>query len=91
MAKLIENPETVLVIYGEVSPVWDALATVLEAPRVAENDHWYGKVQLCYWLPGVGKTVKGGVQVKPPVLVAAVKIQKKVCTTRLDCEASQCL
>ena len=39
MAKSIHNPETVLVIYGELSPVWDDLATVLEAPRNAENDY----------------------------------------------------
>ena len=30
MAKLIDNPETVLVIYGEVQTVWDAVQTVLE-------------------------------------------------------------
>ena len=88
MAKLINNPETVLVIYGEVSPVWDALATLLEAPRIAENGYWYEKVQVCYWLPGAGKTGKGGIQVKPLVPVAGVKIKKKVCTTLLDCEAS---
>ena len=35
MAKLIENPETVLVIYGEVETVWDALQTVLETPGIA--------------------------------------------------------
>ena len=78
-------------IYGEVSPVWDALATVLEAPGIAENDYWYEKVQVCYWLPGAPKTGKGGIQVKALVLVAGVKIKKKVCTTLLDCEASQCL
>ena len=39
MAKLIDNPETVLVIYGEVEPVWDALQTVLETPGIAENDY----------------------------------------------------
>ena len=32
MAKLIDNPVTVLVIYAEVSPMWDALAPVLETP-----------------------------------------------------------
>ena len=29
MAKLIDNPETVVVIYGELEAVWDALQTVL--------------------------------------------------------------
>ena len=91
MAKLMDNPETVLVIYGDVSPVWDALATVLEAPRIAENDYWYEKVQVCYWLPGARKTGKAGIQVKALVLVAGVKIKKKVCTTLLDCKAWQCL
>ena len=32
MAKLIHNPETVLVIYGEVEPVRDALQKFLETP-----------------------------------------------------------
>ena len=91
MAKLIDNPETVRVIYSEVEPVWDALQTVLETPGNAENDYWYEKVQVCYWLPGAGKTGKGGIQVKPLVLMAGVKIKKKVCTALLDCEASQCL
>ena len=91
MAKLIDNPETVLVIYGEVKTVWDALQTVLETPGIAENDYWYEKVQVCYWLPGVGKTGKGGIQVKALVLLAGVKIKKKVCTTLSDCEALQCL
>ena len=40
---------------------------------------------------GAGKTGKGGIQVKALVLLAGVKIKKKVCTTLLDCEASQCL
>ena len=48
MAKLIDNPETVLVIYGEVPPVRDALATALEAPAIAENGYCYEKVQVCY-------------------------------------------
>ena len=91
MAKLIDNPEAVLVIYGEVEPLWDALQTVLETPGIAENDYWYEKVQVCYWLPGAGKTGKGGIQVKALVLLAGVKIKKKVCTALLDCEASQCL
>ena len=91
MAKLIDNPETVLVIYGEVQTVWDAQQTVLETPGTAENDYWYEKVQVCYWLPGAGKTGKGGIQVKALVLLASVKIRKKVCTTLFDCEASQCL
>ena len=91
MAKLIDNPETVLVIYGDVETVWDALQTVLEMPGIAENDYWYEKVQVCYCLPGAGKTGKGGIQVKALVLLAGVKIKKKVCTTLLDCEASQCL
>ena len=90
MAKLIDNPENVLVIYSEVSPMWDALATVLEAPRIAENEYWYEKVQVCYWLPDAGKTGKGGIQAKALVLVAGVKIKKKVCTTLLGCEASKC-
>ena len=91
MAKYIDNPETVLVIYGEVEPVWDALQTVLETPGIAGNDYWYEKVQGCYWLPGAGKTVKGGIQVKALVLLAAVEMKKKVCTTLFDCRASQCL
>ena len=91
MAKLIDNPEAVLVIYSKVSPPWDALATVPEAPGIAENDYWYEKVQVCYWLPGAGKTGKGGIQVKALVLVAGVKIKKKVCTALLDCEASHSL
>ena len=91
MAKSIDNPETVLVIYGEVEPAWDALQTVLETPGIAENDYWYEQVQVCYWLPGAGKTGKGGIQVKALVLLAGVKIKKKVCTTLLDCKASQCL
>ena len=91
MAKLIDNPETVLVIYGEVSPVLDALATVLEASGIAANNYCYEKVQVCYWLPGAGKTGKGGFQVRALVLVAGVKFKKKVCTMLLNCEASQCL
>ena len=91
MAKLIDNPETVLVIYGEVETVWDVLQTVLETPGIAQNDYWYEKVQVCYWLPGAGKTRKSGIQVKALVLLAGVKIKKKVCTTLSDCEASQCL
>ena len=91
MAKLIDNPETVLVIYGKVEPVWDAPQTVLETPGIAENDYWYEKVQVCYWLPGAGKTGKGGIQVKALVLLAGVKIKKKVSTTLWDCEAFQCL
>ena len=47
MAKLIDNPETVLVIYGEVEPVWDALQTLLDTPGMPENDYWYAKVQVC--------------------------------------------
>ena len=46
-AKLIRNPGTVLVVYGKVSAVRDALATVLEAPGIAENDYRYEKVQVC--------------------------------------------
>ena len=88
MAKLIDNPETVPVIYGEVETVWDALQTVLETPGIPENDYWYEKVQVCYWLLGAGKTGKGGIQVKALVLLAGVKIKKKVCRTPL---ASQCL
>ena len=91
MAKLIDDPETVLVIYGEVESVWDALQTVLETPGYAEKDYWYEKVQASYWLPGAGKTGKGGIQVKALALLAGVKIKKKVCTTLSDCEASQCL
>ena len=91
MTKLIDNPETVLAIYGEVETVWDALQTVLERRGIAENNYWYEKVQVCYWLPGAGKTGKGGIQVQALVLLAVVKIKKKVCTTLSDCEASQCL
>ena len=90
-AKLIDNPKTVLMMYGEVSPVWDALTTVLEAPRIAETDYWYEKVQVCHWLPGAGKTRKGGIQVEALVLVAGVKIKEKVCTPLLDYEGLQCL
>ena len=91
MAKLIDNPETVLVIYSEVEPVWDALQTVLETPGIGDNDYWYENVQVCYWLPAAGKTGKGGIQLKAIVLLAGVKIKKGVCTTLLDCEASQCV
>ena len=91
MAKLIDNPETVLVIYREMSPVWPALATVLEAPGIAENDYWPGKVQVCHWLPGASKTGNGRIPVKALILVAVVKIKKKVCTTLLDCEAPHSL
>ena len=91
LIKLIDSPETVLVIYGEVQPLWDALQTVPETPGIAENDYWYEQVQVCYWLPGAGKTGKGAIQVKALVLLAGVKIKKKICTTLLDCEASQCL
>ena len=90
MAKLIHNPQTVLVINGEVETVWDALQTVLETPGIAENDYWYENVQVCYWLPGAGKPGKGGIQVKALVLPAGFKIKKKVCTTLSDCEESQC-
>ena len=82
MAKLIDTPETVLVIYGEVETVFKALATVLETPPIADNDYWYEKVQVCYWLPGAGKTGKGGIQVKALVLLAGITIKKRVCTTR---------
>ena len=68
--------------------MWDALASVLEAPGIAENDYWYEKVQMCHWLPGAGQTGKGGIQVKALIPVAAVKIKTKVCTTLFDCEAS---
>ena len=91
MAKLIDNPEIVLVIYDEVEPVWNTLQTVLETPGIAENDYWCEKVQVCYWLPAAGKTEKGGIPVKAPVLLADVKIKKMVCTMLLDCQASQCL
>ena len=91
MAKLIDNLETVLAIYGEVSPAFDALQTVLEAPGIAEHDYWHEKVQVCHWLPGAGKTAKGGIQVNALVLVAGLKIRKKVCTTLSDCEASHSL
>ena len=91
VAKLIHNPETVLVIYGEVETVWDAQQTVLGTPGNAENDYWYEKVRVCYCLPGAGKTGKGRIHVKALVLLAGVKIKKKVCTTLLDCDASQCL
>ena len=90
MAKLIDNPESVLVIYAKVETVWDALQTVLETPGIAENDYWYEKVQVCYWLPGAGETGKGGIQVEALVLLAGAKIEKKVCTTLSDCLASQC-
>ena len=46
MGKLIENPETLLAIYGEVLPAFDTLQTVLDAPRIAENDYWCAKVQV---------------------------------------------
>ena len=91
MAKLIDNPETVLVIYGEAETVSDALQTVLEMPGIAEKDYWYEIVQVCYWLPGAGKTGKGRIQVKVLVLLAGIKIKKKICTRLLVCEASQCL
>ena len=91
MAKVIGNPETVLVIYGEVKPVWGALQPVVETPAIVENDYWCEKVQVCYWPPGAGKTGKGGVEVKALVLLAGVKIKKNVFTTLLDCEASECL
>ena len=91
MAKLIDNPEAVLVIYGEVEPAFDALQTVLEMPGIAENDYWYEKVQVCYWLPGAAKTGKGGIQVKGLILPAGIKIKKKVRTALSDCEASQCM
>ena len=51
MAKLIDNPEPVLVIYGDVQTVWDALQTVLETPGIAANVYRYEKVQVCSWLP----------------------------------------
>ena len=89
MAKLIDNPEPVLVIYSEVETVWDALQTVLETPGIAENNYWYEKVQVCYCLLGAGKTGKGGIQVKALVLLAGVKIKIKVCTTLSDCKALQ--
>ena len=76
MAKLIDNPETVLLIYGEVEPVWDALQTVSETPGIAEKNYWYEKVQVCYWLPGAGKTGKGGTQVRALVLLASVEFKK---------------
>ena len=90
MGKLIDNPKTVLVLYSKVDPVWEALQTVLETPGIAENNYWYEKVQVCYWLPIAGNTGKGRIQVKALVLLAGVKIKKKVCKTHLDCEASQC-
>ena len=91
MPKLIKNPETVVAIYGEVLPAFDALQTVLEAPGIAEHDYWHEKVQVCHWLPGASKTGKGGIQVNALVLVAGVKIKNKVCTTLSDCEASHSL
>ena len=84
MAKLIDNPESVLVVYGEVESVWDALQTVLDAPGIAENDYWYEKVQVCCWLPGAGKTGTCRIQAKALVLLAGVRMKKKVCTTLLD-------
>ena len=42
---------------------------------------------MCHWLPGAGKTERGVIQVNALVLVAGVKIRKKVCTTLSDCEA----
>ena len=90
MAKLIDNPQTVLVIYGEMEPVWDTLQKFFKTPGIAENDYWYEKVQACYWLPGARKTGKGGIQLKALVLLAGMKFKKMVCTS-LDCEALQCL
>ena len=88
MAKLIDNPETVLASYGEVSSTLDALQTVLDAPGICEHEYWHEKVQVCHWLPGAGKTGTGGFQVNALVLVAGAKIRKKVCTTLSDSEAS---
>ena len=56
MAKLIKNPETVLVIYGEVSPAFEALANSSGVTGITENDYWYEKVQVRHCLPGAGKT-----------------------------------
>ena len=46
MAEPIENPETVLVIYGKVVPSFVALQMVLESPGIAANDFWYEKMQV---------------------------------------------
>ena len=75
MAKLINNPETELAIYGEVSPTVDALPTVLEAPRTARQDYWHEKDQVCHRLPGARKIGKGGTQKNALVLVVGVKIR----------------
>ena len=70
-----------------MSPAFDALQTVLKEPGIAENDYWYEKVQVCHWLPGASKTGKGRIQVQALVLVAGVKIKKKVGTRLSDGEA----
>ena len=49
------------------------------------------KVHLCHWLPDVGKTRQGRIQVNVLVLVAGVKISNEVPTTLSDCEASESL
>ena len=60
MTKLIDNLKTVLAIYGEVLPAFDALQRILEAPGIGEHDYWSEKVQVCHWLQGASQTGKGG-------------------------------
>ena len=75
MAKFIDKPETLPALYRQVSPTFDALQTVLEAPGIREHEYWHAKVQVCHRLPGAGKTGKGGIQVTAWVLVTGVKVQ----------------
>ena len=77
MVKLIGNSKTVTVTYGDASPAFDALATVLEASGIAENEYWYEKMQVCHWLLGAGKTGEGGIQVQALILVGGARSRKR--------------
>lgn len=88
LSKLQDDLGMVVAIYGEVNPTFEALERILDTEGIREHDYWYEKIQVCYWLPGAGKQGKGGIQQKALVLVSGTKIKKKVCTSRLECEAS---
>ena len=85
MAKLIDNPETVLVIYGKVSPAFAALQQFWGHLGLLRR---ITGMRKCKCVTGYRVTGKGGIQVQGLVLVAGVKIKKNVCTTLLDFEAS---
>ena len=75
VVQLMESREMVLAIYGEVKPTFEASGS--STARAFDHVYWYEKIQVCYWLPGVGKHSRG-IQHKVLVLVSGAMLKKKV-------------